>query len=452
MPTSKHMAECPQSNSNMVARRFGLTGLAAAIVLGAVLRVLWVHDIEFKADEAWTFQQTREAVHSGFLTELGMPCSAGFRNPGMSIWVFRLLGKIAGADDPTQLARAVQILNIAAIVLLVIFAWGCVDVEEREPWLWATALASVNPMAIVLQRKIWPPSVLPIFSLAMLAGWWRRERWWGAFAWGLLGVFLGQIHMAGFFFAAGFVAWAILFDRRQVAWGGWWFGGSVGTLPMVGWLGYMLTGPRGSPSIGRWVHLMEFKFWIRWVKDPLGFGLDYVLGDQFEDFLRYPIIDGRPSHFVWFLQTLLALLGVSLFLHAGWHRWQERACRFCLDSGRESPSRFTQNAALWGFGFLLTASGFYIQRHYLVVTFPLEFLWLAHVALAPSGKPARNLRLGRALLLALCFGQLLVSAQFLGYIHVNQGAKNGDYGICYGATEHVSVQRPAAPARGTTGE
>src|SRR5207253_4575897 len=103
----------------------------------------------------------------------------------------------------------------------------------------------------------------------------------------------------------------------------------------------------------------------------------------------------------------------------------------------DSPSAFTQNAALWGFGILLSASSFYIQRHYLVVTFPLEFVWLARLALAPTGRLARDLRPGRALLLTLCLGQFLLTSQFLGYIHRNQGAKDGDYGICYGARRHL---------------
>ena len=121
------------SPSSWTPKRFWLAGLVAALIFGAVLRLVWVNDIEFKADEAWTFQQTRDVARSGSIPPLGMPCSAGFRNPGMSVWVFLALGKIAGADKPTTLARAVQILSIVAIASLVRFAWRCIGEEEREP-------------------------------------------------------------------------------------------------------------------------------------------------------------------------------------------------------------------------------------------------------------------------------------------------------------------------------
>ena len=48
-------------------------------------------------------------------------------------------------------------------------------------------------------------TVLPLFSLAMLAGWWHRRRRWGAFLWGIAGTLLGQVHLTGFVFAAAFV-------------------------------------------------------------------------------------------------------------------------------------------------------------------------------------------------------------------------------------------------------
>jgi hypothetical protein len=151
--------------------------LAAAIALGAVLRLAWVADMEFKRDEAWTFRQARD----GSLPKFGMPSSARAPNPGLSVWVFVGLARLTGCDDPTALARGVQVLGIAALLGVVAFALVFVAAPEREPWLWAAALAAVNPMTVLLHRKIWPPSVLSLFTLVMLAGWWRRERRWGAF-------------------------------------------------------------------------------------------------------------------------------------------------------------------------------------------------------------------------------------------------------------------------------
>src|SRR5262249_35004334 len=158
------------------------------------LRLVWAEDIEYKGDEYWTFQRTQAVGRTEPFPWVGMPTSAGFVNPGMSAWVFLALGKLAAAQSPPDLARAVQGLNVRALVLLVGFALRVVPREEREFWLWGAALAAVNPVAVLFHRKIWPPSVLPLFTLVLLAGWWRRERRWGAFTWGLVGALVGQIH------------------------------------------------------------------------------------------------------------------------------------------------------------------------------------------------------------------------------------------------------------------
>src|SRR5262249_41997860 len=149
-----------------------------------------------------------------------------------------------------------------------------------------------------------------------------------------------------------------------VAWRGWLAGSFLGALPMLPWLGYLLTASHGKPDPGRWVHLLEFKFWIRWVKEPLGFGLDYVLGDNFDDFLRSPLVHDQPSYLTWLLQSLLAVIGVILLARAAWHLGRARRPLCHLVIGSDSATTFTQNAALWGFGVLLSASSFYIQRHY----------------------------------------------------------------------------------------
>jgi len=114
-------------------------GLAGALILGAVLRLVWVMDMEYKGDEAWTFDRTQRVGRTEPFPWLGMDSSVKVSNPGMNVWVFLLLAKLFSARDPTTLARAVQLLNVSAIVLLVIFAFRMVLKEEREPWLWAAA-------------------------------------------------------------------------------------------------------------------------------------------------------------------------------------------------------------------------------------------------------------------------------------------------------------------------
>src|SRR6185503_8598725 len=75
----------------------------------------------------------------------------------------------------------------------------------RQLWFAGLALMSVNPIAIVLARKIWAQSLLPIFTVATLAAHAGRRSWAGAFIWGLVGALSGQIHMSGFFLQAALV-------------------------------------------------------------------------------------------------------------------------------------------------------------------------------------------------------------------------------------------------------
>jgi 4-amino-4-deoxy-L-arabinose transferase-like glycosyltransferase len=412
---------------------WSVLGIAIALLAGAGLRLVWPCDIEYKADEAWTFQHS----HDSELPWLGMQSSVDIPNPGMSLWVFMLLQRVSGAEDPPALGRAIQLVNIAALILLAGFAFWCVPYGERESWLWAAALVAVNPLAVLFHRKIWPPCVLPLLTLAMLYGWWYRQRRGPAFLWGLVGICLGQIHMAGFFFAAGFALWAILFDRpwrQRVAWRAWLLGSLLGALPMLPWLIHLVTHPSARPANPyRWVHACEMKFWIRWFTESFGFGIDYTFGPYFRDFLRYPLLAGRPTYLVAVLHCFLATVAPLIMFRAFVLLWRQRERWRELWIGRGSASAFTQNAALWGFGLLLTVSSFSIHRHYMIVLFPLEFLWVARLALASDSATTRSLRFGRVVLLFLCLSQFLLSANMLAYVHLRQNFAGTEYGVPYGA-------------------
>src|SRR5215469_13898723 len=211
-------------------------GLFVSVAVGIVYRLIWLQDIEYKDDEAWTFTQVQAFWQTHHLLFIGMPSSAELPNPGMSFWVFLAMSSILPISDPLALTRAVQLINVVAILLLAILALKGVERSEREPWLWSVALVSVNPLTVLFSRKIWPQNTLPVFTVVMLVGWWYRRRWWGAFLWGLVGAFLGQIHLGGFFFSAAFVGCTLLFDRHSVRWSTWFAGSVLGALPMVPWL------------------------------------------------------------------------------------------------------------------------------------------------------------------------------------------------------------------------
>jgi hypothetical protein len=315
-------------------------------------------------------------------------------------------------------------LNVLALAALLWFVLRCVQSGEREPWLWAVGLASVNPMAIQLQRKIWAQSMLPLLCVATLVGWWHRARAWGAFLWGSVGVLLGQIHMSGFFLFGGFSLWAALFDRAGVRWRWWSAGTLLGALPMIPWVLHVFGAPGEGGSPG-WKELFRFRFWGHWTGEAIGFHVGRSLGMRaFWHFLSTPVIGGRGSWLVGVLHLVLYAAVLVIFWVGARAVWARRSEWKTLWIGRGSESAFTVSAALWGFGILLTLAMMGVARHYLIVAFPLNVLWLARLALA---RPA----VGRRALLLVGAAQMAIALAFLSYVHRYGGAPDGDYGVAY---------------------
>jgi hypothetical protein len=429
--------------SNSTERRPWMPSFAviAAVAVGAALRLAHPEDIEYKFDEAWTYNHAHAALRTTTLPLVGMRSSAGVINPGASVWLFVALDRLFAVEAPPDLARAVQVLNILALVLLTAFAWRWVPTEEREPWLWGTALVSLNPLAILFHRKIWPPSCFPFFVMLFLMAWSSRSRRGGALAWGALGALLGQLQMGGFFFALAFVGWAALFGRREVRWGAWLVGSCLGAVPLWPWLCAVLVGVDGQTHAAlRWWHALECRFWLHFFSEPIGLTLTYTLGKDFGDFLSWPLVEGRGTYLVAVLHGVIIAAGTAVFGRAVRILWQKRARWGLVFRGVDSPTAFTQNAALWGYGCLMTLSLLPVHRHYLIILFPLPFVWLARAALAqPVGE--RNQRPLRSVLAGLCVAQALLSLCLISYVHSSQRLIRGDYGTPYGAQQLLVVAR-----------
>lgn len=409
--------------------------LAFALVCGAALRLAWGLDIEYKGDERYMFEQTGRPLWSDRLPPVGMPSGVGIPNPGFSVWVFTALRAVSQSDTPPDLARSVQLTNIVAIGVLLFVALRLVRHSERTAWLWAIAIVSVNPVAVLLQRKIWAQSILPLACVALLACWLRRDRRFAAFGWGLIGALIGQIHMSGFLFAASLWLWTLVFgahlrDPRDPNWKAWGAGTAAGIVPLIPWARVMLSNEPGAPwsAIQQLLQpLSLLHFWWFWITDSLGLGLTSSLGNmEFGRFFRSPYLNGYPTFLIALVHIQLATLAVVIGIRAlRSHRVTSLSWKQVL-AGNGSETSFLILSAFWGYGLLLTLAGIGLYRHYLVITFPLEWIGLAFVT--QTFKRDEDEVLG---VIWVC--QLLLSIAFLWYIHVHHGAATGDYGVAYGS-------------------
>jgi hypothetical protein len=355
------------------------------------------------------------------------------------LWVFIGLAWIVGAETPPELARAVQALNCAALLALLLFAWRSVPGGEREPWLWAAGLWAVNPIAVILERKIWPPSVLPLFIVAMIAAWWHRRTALGSFLFGVLAVLLAQIHLSAAFLALAMALWALADDRSSLRWWPLVLGAALAAIPALPWL-IEWTAAGG----GRSWRLPILSFWVRWFTQPFGFGAEYTLGaTHFREFLSGPLVGGIGTYLVALLHAILAALAIMLYaraLHALWLRGAPAMRDIVLGA---KATALLVRAALIGFGGMLTAVtvlGAASHRHYLIIVAPLMALWVASLATFGDGGALR--RPGRFALAGLCVTGALVSAALLHYIHVTQVIR-GEYGATWAARQSGA----APPAR-----
>lgn len=433
--------------------RWAALSIAAALACGIVLRLIWHEDMEYKLDERWLFEHARALLDGGPWPWIGIASSMGPPNPGLSLWVFAGLGFAFGADSPPELARAVQLLNCAALIALVLFATTRRTGEMRERWLWAAALWAANPLALIFERKIWPPSVLPLAAIALIAAWWYRRQWIAGFLCAMIAALMAQIHLGVTFLAAALFGWGALHDLKErvpVRWSAWLAGGALGSLPALPWLMALIHGGGGQPSTFAFA-VPKLHFFLRWVLQPFGYSVDYTLGRaDFLKFLANPTVLGQPTYAMAALHVVLLLIMVVTLI---------RAARF-LVAARPSPWAFfigsdqvsvLISAVLWGYGgllTLLTVFGPDSHRHYMIFIAPVMALWCTRQVIRAQGTELGNR--ARAALTVLWVCQAAVGAGLLAYIHQVQIIP-AEYGATWRSQQPGAVgAEPIATPGGST--
>ena len=393
--------------------RIGRTTLAitlATLIAGSALRLAAPHEFEFKADEARMVDLVRTARATGELPWLGMPTSQGIRNPGMSVWPFVALSHVFGSDG-YGLTQSVRVLNVLALAAAVAFGLWRLQHNDQRIWVAGVLLAAVNPLEVVLHRKLWAQSILPLIALLLLWLWLDRKRSWRhAAGLGASAAVIMQIHPSGMFIVAALLAGALLDrHRRDVRWGAAALGFCALAWPLYFWVEHVIgmaldpaPGEAVPVSMHTWLlNVVSFRYVHLMMSNVAGVAMRHSLGSHFGAFVAQPAV----------LAAHLALIVVALVAIG---RWVLRRCPVAAEE--------LKPLLVWGLlgtGILMTVAGVFVQRHYYLGLFPLPYVAFA-VALQgnKSWMPVY----------VVAVLQLVVSVAFLIFIHVNGGAPGAEFG------------------------
>lgn len=464
--------------------------LTACLIVGAILRLVALDDMEYKADEKYMFDRALMAGLSEPFPRVGMPSGVGTPNPGLSVWVFIGLARIFSIETPVALARTVALLSIAAITLLLFIPSQFKKKEELSSkesaldtdvlWTWSFALGCVNPLSVLYSRKIWAQSILPVFCILFWWGWSKRSQRLGAWAWGLMGGLLGQVHMSGFFLAGAALAWILIAEAvhaslQKTNWRFWLLGSLASAIPLLPWFQDVVL-PRLSPGyvsplLGQtrfYDWRSRFSVFKLFFKDGLGLDLRISLSSEsFDVFLDSHLAIRLAHEFLRALLPALIVLTLFKFWRAFWARPERTSFASMSSLGSisqtflnkfrrylESPLKLGLTTVILGYLPILSGSGVPVFQHYFIILFPWTTLGLVAWVFSvfpprpvhkekirqaqdhlPQGASSflgqsRNWR-GSALLFAVWLSQFIISASFLYHIHVHGGDPKGDYGTSY---------------------
>ncbi|MCX6292383.1 MAG: hypothetical protein NT126_11565 [Bacteroidetes bacterium] len=394
------------------------------IAIGLVLRLVWTSDMEWKDDEQWMYNKAHEVAATHRFPAAGMRSGGGIVNPGISVAAFAVVASFT--DSPLSMNRVVQWMNVLAVIGFLFFVLKKINYKEREIWLLGIALAAVSPLAVLFSRKIWAQDLLPVLSLIIIWANASRNKRSGSFIWGLGGALIGQIHMSGFFFAAGLFVFTVLHDHynKLKFHRMFWIAGSIiGSIPIIPWISFMMNNPQVTKQ-SFW-HIFQFNFYLCWFLDSQGLNIMYSMRKEFWQFIKEPIVSGVPTYLMALIHLFLAAAGLVTIVALV--KFSKKGIRFLKEKSPAgkiflhiSQTRFYLFSILLGLGIFMTLSGTTIYTHYLICAFPFSYIFLAKI-----------LEHRKRLLHGVIIAQLMITMAFLVYVHNHNGIENGDYGKAY---------------------
>lgn len=376
------------------------------LTFAIVLRMLWPEDMEWKADEMLMHSMAAEAVQSGDLPFVGMKSGAGPDNPGFSVWPFVLMYSLS--DHPLNMVVFVQLINVLALVMMY-FCVNKYEGKDREVLLLSLAIMAFNVLNIIWSRKIWAQNLLPLFTAAI---WWcylHRHKNITLFFMGVLAALAGQLHISGFFYAAGFMLAVLVFKKFTFLQIRMYAGGFIlGLIPALPWMNHILHRHEAS-NIGI-SHIFKLEYFLHLFTDPLGINVLYSLGANGTKHFN--------SEFKYI--PLLLVIVVLIVLLLAIYKWLKGSGAKNMSWNKDSELLFLFMAFVVFPGLLLTLSASPVRSHYLIAAMPFAGIWLSWLLIQAFRKKA----------FLFLIPVLLLSGFFMYYIHKNKGCTldGADYG------------------------
>jgi hypothetical protein len=162
-----------------------------------------------------------------------------------------------------------------------------------------------------------------------------------------------------------------------------------------------------------------------WLIDGLGLNTSYVYRPEWLWSLAEPRIGGVPTYGMAVAQV--ALIAITIYCLTRWLRRIRPGLVPARDAGDVWLWIY---AAAFGVTCLLMLAGVRARSHYLIVLYPLPFVWLAWLITTYGGP-----RVFRTALVL----QLLITVTILMQVHRDGGVANGAYGVSY--REQMRQQR-----------
>ena len=379
------------------------------ILVAIVLRLLFLSDMEWKWDEKWMWIHSLDWSHRNVLPEVGVMSGGGIVNTGVSTWPFIAMQYLN--IGPVDMVLGVSLLNILAIFVFYhsLKSW---NPKWNNIILLGIILASTHVLHIVYSRKIWAQDLLPFFTCFSFWGFVNRKQLLGVVVWALSLCLAGQVHMSGFYLAAGMFFAAIWYDGgfKKAQFWLYKFAGTcvLSIVPSIPWVLYVLHNSKTSSA--SLLGIIKLEYLIRFVSDTVGINIFYSLGHDMKEFFKEPIL-GFSSYFMFVCLLVTAII----FLYVLILVFVKKEIRNIVWLDRES--KFIFLAYMFLPFVLFTLSGIPVRDHYFIVAFPMIQI-LFTLLLSKI-----NIKMVYLVILL----QSIISIQFIYFVH-KKDVIQGDYG------------------------